>query len=568
MLECNRYQEYLYKSNERKSSMNQIEIKLKEMIISSINDIFAYQIEQDDIVIEIPKDKQHGDYSSNVAMRLAKALKNSPVKIATELINDLSKHDSFFDKVEVAGPGFINFTLKNEQITDVLNVVLKAKDDYGRSNTGQGIKVNLEYVSANPTGDLHPGHARGAAMGDSVARIMTYAGFDITREYYVNDAGNQIDNMALSLQARYLQRCHVDTEMPEDGYNGPDLIVIADKLYNEVQDKYLNMSKEESLPYFRAYGLKEELAKLRNDLSQFRVEYDVWTSEQSIYDRHMVEKAVDKLKALDMTYEFEDALWLKTTAFGDDKDRVIVRSNGLYTYLTPDIAYHIDKFERGFDRLVNFLGADHHGYINRLKAAVQALGYDKDRLEIDIIQMARMIKDGEEFKMSKRTGKAVALKDLLDEAGVDAVRYYFASRAADTHMDFDLDMAVRQSNDNPVYYGQYAHARVCSILRSGEEYTQAASYELLNDPKEIDLIKYINEFPRVVSDAATTRQPHKICNYIQKLAALFHSFYGECKVLDPNEINLSSQRLALVTAVKITLKNALMLIGVSAPERM
>ena len=548
--------------------MNQIENKLKDMIVSAIKDIFSYQIEQDDIVIEIPKDKQYGDYSSNVAMRLAKVLRNSPLKIAAEMVKELTKNDAFFEKVEVAGPGFINFTLKNDQITDVLKVVLNAKDDYGRSDIGQGIKVNLEYVSANPTGDLHPGHARGAAMGDSVARIMSFAGFDVTREYYVNDAGNQIDNMAKSLQARYLQRCNVEVEMPEDGYNGPDLIVIADNLYNEVHDKYLNMTKEESLSYFRAYGLKEELAKLRNDLSQFRVEYDVWTSEQSIYDRNMVEKAVSKLKALNMTYEFEEALWLKTTVFGDDKDRVIVRSNGLYTYLTPDIAYHIDKFERGFDRLVDFLGADHHGYINRLKAAIQALGYDKDRLDIDIIQMARMIKDGEEFKMSKRTGKAVALKDLLDEAGVDAVRYYFASRAADTHMDFDLDMAVKQSNDNPVYYAQYAHARVCSILRSGEDYKMASDYGLLNDPKEIDLIKYINEFPKVVSDAALTRQPHKICNYIQKLAALFHSFYGECKVLDPNEADLSSQRLALVTAVKITLKNALMLIGVSAPERM
>ena len=548
--------------------MNQIENKLKDMIVSAIKDIFSYQIEQDDIVIEIPKDKQYGDYSSNVAMRLAKVLRNSPLKIAAEMVKELTKNDAFFEKVEVAGPGFINFTLKNDQITDVLKVVLNAKDDYGRSDIGQGIKVNLEYVSANPTGDLHPGHARGAAMGDSVARIMSFAGFDVTREYYVNDAGNQIDNMAKSLQARYLQRCNVEVEMPEDGYNGPDLIVIADNLYNEVHDKYLNMTKEESLSYFRAYGLKEELAKLRNDLSQFRVEYDVWTSEQSIYDRNMVEKAVSKLKALNMTYEFEEALWLKTTVFGDDKDRVIVRSNGLYTYLTPDIAYHIDKFERGFDRLVDFLGADHHGYINRLKAAIQALGYDKDRLDIDIIQMARMIKDGEEFKMSKRTGKAVALKDLLDEAGVDAVRYYFASRAEDTHMDFDLDMAVKQSNDNPVYYAQYAHARVCSILRSGEDYKMASDYGLLNDPKEIDLIKYINEFPKVVSDAALTRQPHKICNYIQKLAALFHSFYGECKVLDPNEADLSSQRLALVTAVKITLKNALMLIGVSAPERM
>lgn len=548
--------------------MNLIENKLKTIIIEAIDKTFSYQVNMDDVIIEIPKEKLHGDYATNIAMRLAKQLKQKPLDIANALLPTFLNNSDFITNVEIAGPGFINFTLCNERLADIITVVLKAQDDYGRSDSGKQIRVNLEYVSANPTGDLHPGHARGAAMGDSVARLMRFAGFDVTSEYYVNDAGNQINNMALSLQARYFQRCGVDTPIPDDGYNGPDLIAIADKLYLEVDSKYLNIDKEESLPFFRSYGLQEELNKLKNDLELFRVKYDVWTSEQSIYDRDLVAKVVQKLKDADMTYEFEDALWLKTTLFGDDKDRVIVRSNGLYTYLTPDIAYHIDKFERGFDRLVDFLGADHHGYINRLKAGVLALGYNKDQIEIDIIQMARMIKDGVEFKMSKRTGKAVALKDLIEEAGVDAVRYYFANRAADTHMDFDLDMAVKQANDNPVYYAQYAHARVCSILRSGQDYPTTSTYDALNHPKEVDLLKHINEFPVVVSDAAITRQPHKICNYIQKLASMFHSFYGECKVLDEDNVTLSQQRLALVSAVKITLKNALNLIGVDAPERM
>ncbi|MEA5018395.1 MAG: arginine--tRNA ligase [Erysipelotrichaceae bacterium] len=548
--------------------MNLIENKLKTIIIEAIDKTFSYQVNMDDVVIEIPKDKLHGDYATNIAMRLAKQLKQKPMDIANALLPMFLNNSDFITNVEIAGPGFINFTLCNERLADIITVVLKAQDDYGRSDSGKHVRVNLEYVSANPTGDLHPGHARGAAMGDSVARLMRFAGFDVTSEYYVNDAGNQINNMALSLQARYFQRCGVDTPIPDDGYNGPDLIAIADKLYLEEGSKYLSIDKEESLPFFRSYGLQEELNKLKSDLELFRVKYDVWTSEQSIYDRDLVAKVVQKLKDADMTYEFEDALWLKTTLFGDDKDRVIVRSNGLYTYLTPDIAYHIDKFERGFDRLVDFLGADHHGYINRLKAGVLALGYNKDQIEIDIIQMARMIKDGAEFKMSKRTGKAVALKDLIEEAGVDAVRYYFANRAADTHMDFDLDMAVKQANDNPVYYAQYAHARVCSILRSGKDYPTASFYDGLNHPKEIDLLKHINEFPVVVSDAAITRQPHKICNYIQKLASMFHSFYGECKVLDEDNVVLSQQRLALVSAVKITLKNALNLIGVDAPERM
>ncbi len=548
--------------------MNNLEKKLKSQIAEAVKNAFDLELDENSITIEIPKELQHGDYSTNAAMQLSRTLHKNPREIAQSLVNALNLEAAEVDHCEIAGPGFINFTMKKAAIADVIKLVLDQQDDYGKSNAGKGLKINVEYVSANPTGDLHPGHARGAAMGDSITRLMKFAGYDVTREYYVNDAGNQIRNMAYSLQARYLQKCGIDAELPEDGYHGPDLIMIADKIFEEVQDKYAKMDKEESYSFFREYGLNAELQKLKDDLSLFRVEYDVFTSEQSIYDRGLVKKALDTLIAQGMTYENDGALWLKTTEFGDDKDRVLRKTDGSYTYLTPDIAYHVDKYDRGFEKLVNLFGADHHGYIARLKAAVQCLGKEKDQLEVDIIQMARMIKDGEEFKLSKRTGKGVALRDLIEEAGVDAVRYYFASRAADTQMDFDLDMATKQSNENPVYYAQYAHARMCSILRSGSEYVVADHYDLITNEKEIALLKHINEFPAVVADAALLRQPHKMCNYIQKLASYFHSFYNECKVLDAENKELSSQRLALVTASKITLKNALNLIGVHAPEKM
>lgn len=548
--------------------MNNLEKKLKSQIAEAVKNAFDLELDENSITIEIPKELQHGDYSTNAAMQLTRTLHKNPREIAQSLVNALNLEAAEVDHCEIAGPGFINFTMKKAAIADVIKLVLDQQDDYGKSNAGKGLKINVEYVSANPTGDLHPGHARGAAMGDSITRLMKFAGYDVTREYYVNDAGNQIRNMAYSLQARYLQKCGIDAELPEDGYHGPDLIMIADKIFEEVQDKYAKMDKEESYSFFREYGLNAELQKLKDDLSLFRVEYDVFTSEQSIYDRGLVKKALDTLIAQGMTYENDGALWLKTTEFGDDKDRVLRKTDGSYTYLTPDIAYHVDKYDRGFEKLVNLFGADHHGYIARLKAAVQCLGKEKDQLEVDIIQMARMIKDGEEFKLSKRTGKGVALRDLIEEAGVDAVRYYFASRAADTQMDFDLDMATKQSNENPVYYAQYAHARMCSILRSGSEYVVADHYDLITNEKEIALLKHINEFPAVVADAALLRQPHKMCNYIQKLASYFHSFYNECKVLDAENKELSSQRLALVTASKITLKNALNLIGVHAPEKM
>ena len=548
--------------------MNQIETNLKTCIINAVKQAFDLDWESGDVVIEIPKEKIHGDYSTNAAMRLTKQLRQNPRMIAQQLIDHLDLKQGSVAKCEIAGPGFINFFMESASLASVIGVVLQENENYGRSDAGQGLKVDVEYVSANPTGDLHPGHARGAAMGDSVTRLMKFAGYDVTREYYVNDAGNQIRNMALSLQARYLQACGVEAEVPEDGYHGPDLIKIAQDLKQEYGEDLAHKDKAETYSFFRQQGLQAELTKLKADLAAFGVEFDVWTSEQSIYDRGMVDKALNTLKAQGMTYESEGALWLRTTDFGDDKDRVLVKSDGSYTYLTPDIAYHVDKFDRGYDKLIDFFGADHHGYIARLKAAVQSLGKNKDDLEVDIIQMARMVKDGEEFKMSKRTGKAVALKDLVEEAGVDAVRYFFVSRAADTHMDFDIDMAKKQTNENPVYYAQYAHARMCSILRSGADIPLADHYELITHEKELDLLKHINEFASTVADAAKTRQPHKMCNYITRLAQLFHTFYADCKVLDRTNLELSAQRLALVKASEMTLRNALTLIGVSAPEKM
>ena len=548
--------------------MNQIETNLKTCIINAVKQAFDLDWESGDVVIEIPKEKIHGDYSTNAAMRLTKQLRQNPRMIAQQLIDHLDLKQGSVAKCEIAGPGFINFFMESASLASVIGVVLQENENYGRSDAGQGLKVDVEYVSANPTGDLHPGHARGAAMGDSVTRLMKFAGYDVTREYYVNDAGNQIRNMALSLQARYLQACGVEAEVPEDGYHGPDLIKIAQDLKQEYGEDLAHKDKAETYSFFRQQGLQAELAKLKADLAAFGVEFDVWTSEQSIYDRGMVDKALNTLKAQGMTYESEGALWLRTTDFGDDKDRVLVKSDGSYTYLTPDIAYHVDKFDRGYDKLIDFFGADHHGYIARLKAAVQSLGKNKDDLEVDIIQMARMVKDGEEFKMSKRTGKAVALKDLVEEAGVDAVRYFFVSRAADTHMDFDIDMAKKQTNENPVYYAQYAHARMCSILRSGADIPLADHYELITHEKELDLLKHINEFASTVADAAKTRQPHKMFNYITRLAQLFHTFYADCKVLDRTNLELSAQRLALVKASEMTLRNALTLIGVSAPEKM
>ena len=547
--------------------MNKIEVIIKD----AINQILKSEYEIDsyeDIIIEIPKDNSHGDYSSNVAMRIVKQVRKSPKIIAENIAKLLREKSDIFTEVSVAGPGFINFRLNQKLFSDVISEVIKVRDDYGKNDSGKGIKVNVEYVSANPTGDLHPGHARGAAAGDSLTRLMKFSNYDVTREFYLNDAGVQIDNMAKSLQIRYLELFDIDIPFIEDGYHGQDIINIAKKLKAEVGDQYVSEDLDKYYKEFKAYGLKEETEKLKRDLNLFRVEFDVWTPESSIYAANKVEAALNKVIDSGHTYQKDGALWLKTTDFGDDKDRVLIKSDKSYTYLVPDIAYHQDKFDRGYDQLVDLLGADHHGYINRLKAAIQILGYNKDQLEVDITQMAMMIKDGKEFKMSKRTGKSISLRELIEEVGVDALRYFYVDRAADSPMQLDLDLAIKESSENPVYYAQYAHARMCSILAQGEKYDISETFNDLKREKEIDLIKHINEFSNVIADAAKVRQPHKISNYIQKLASLFHSFYGKHKVLDEENKEMTSQRLGLVLASKITLKNALNLIGVSAPESM
>ncbi len=548
--------------------MSEIEVTLKQAFIKAIQDAYSITLLENEVELSLPKDKAHGDYATNVAMKSSKKIGGKPRDIAENIEKHFDYTSTGVDHLEIAGPGFINLFMKNDSLQAVITKVLEKKDTYGQSDAGKGKKINIEYVSANPTGDLHPGHARGAAVGDSLARIMKMAGYNVTREYYVNDAGNQINNMALSLQARYLQACGKEAEVPEDGYHGEDLINIAKNIVSEYGDKYADVDPTESYAFFRSYGLKAELDKLKSDLKEYRVEFDVWTSEQDIRNRGLVEKALATLKEKGYTYEQDGALYLRTSDLGDDKDRVLIKSDGSYTYFTPDIAYHLDKLDRGFDELVDLFGADHHGYIPRLKAGIQALGYPSEKLNVDIIQMVRMIKDGEEFKLSKRSGKGIALRDLLEEAGVDAVRYFFVSRAGDTQMDFDLDLATKKSNDNPVYYAQYAHARMCSILSKGEHIASATKFDLITTEKEMTLLKEMNEFEKTIADAANSRMPHKVVNYITKFAQAFHSYYNDSKIVDEENLELSSQRLALVQACEITLKNALNSIGVSAPDHM
>lgn len=523
------------------------------------------------IHLETPKDKANGDFATNIAMQLTKLAKKPPRVIAEAILAHLTTEGTDIEKIEIAGPGFMNITVRKDFLASVVTATFEQGENYGRSTAGAGEKVQVEFVSANPTGDLHLGHARGASVGDSLCNVLDFAGFDVSREYYINDAGNQINNLAYSLEARYKQALGMEAEMPEDGYHGPDIIGIAGKLAEEYGATILDKSDEERFKFFREHGLKLELAKLQNDLKNFRVEFDVWYSETSLYENGKIDVALDKLKANGHVFDEDGATWFRSTTFGDDKDRVLIKNDGSYTYLTPDIAYHEDKLRRGFDKLINIWGADHHGYIPRMKAAIEALGYDRGTLEVDIIQMVQLYKNGEKFKMSKRTGNAVTMRELVEEVGLDAVRYFFVKTAGDSHMDFDLDLAVSQSNENPVYYAQYAHARISSILRAANEQGFEASLENLNllvAEKEEDVLKKVGAFPQIVADAAKHRTPHRIANYIQDLAAAFHSFYNAEKVLNQDNKELTEARLALITAVKTTLANALKLIGVSAPEKM
>ncbi|AGX06631.1 arginyl-tRNA synthetase [Bacillus sp. NRRL B-14911] len=553
--------------------VEQVQSNLKEEIKQAVIKAGLAAEEQiPDVILETPKEKAHGDYSTNMAMQLARIAKKAPRMIAEQLIENFDSSKASIEKIEIAGPGFINFYMNNSYLTNLIPTVLDAGAQYGETNTGNGQKVQIEFVSANPTGDLHLGHARGAAVGDSLSSILAKAGYDVSREYYINDAGNQINNLALSVEARYFQALGMEKEMPADGYHGADIIGIGQRLADEFGDKYVNADEKERFDAFREYGLKYEMEKLKKDLEDFRVPFDVWYSETSLYQNGKIDDALKALKENGHVYEEEGATWFRSTEFGDDKDRVLIKNDGSYTYLTPDIAYHKDKLERGFEKLINVWGADHHGYIPRMKAAIQALGYGKDALEVEIIQLVHLYKNGEKMKMSKRTGKAVTMRDLVDEVGLDAVRYFFAMRSADTHMDFDLDLAVSQSNDNPVYYAQYAHARISSILRQGEEQGMAlsadADFSLISAEKEIDLLKKLGEFPQAVAEAAEKRMPHRITNYIFELASAFHSFYNAEKVLDSDNPEKTKARLGLIKAVQTALRNALKLIGVSAPEKM
>ncbi|WAA09632.1 arginine--tRNA ligase [Fervidibacillus albus] len=524
-----------------------------------------------DIILEIPKEKVHGDYSTNIAMQLAKIAKKAPRIIAEEIIQQFDQEKVYVKQIDIAGPGFINFFMDNRYLTDLIPTILKEGNEYGRSNFGNGEKIQVEFVSANPTGDLHLGHARGAAVGDTLCNILDAAGFDVTREYYINDAGNQIHNLALSVEARYFQALGIEKEMPEDGYYGEDIIQIGKRLAEEFKDEYVHKGEEERYQFFRSYGLKYELEKLKTDLENFRVPFDVWFSETSLYKDGKVEEVLSFLREKGEIYEKDGAVWLRSSQYGDDKDRVLVKSDGSYTYLTPDLAYHKNKFERGFSKVINIWGADHHGYITRMKAGLEAMGFNPENLEVLILQMVQLFKNGEKVKMSKRTGKAVTMRELVEEVGLDAVRYHFAMRSPDTHLDFDLDLAVSESNENPVYYAQYAHARSCSILRQSEEAGIEVSVEdfaRIREEKEFDLLKKLGEFPQAIIEAAEKRTPNRMTKYIHDLSSAFHSFYNAVKVLDETDVPATKARLALVKSVQITLKNALSLIGVNAPEKM
>lgn len=548
-------------------------MKIEDVLINAlkntVTECYGIEPEEKMVMIEIPKDSTNGDYSTNIAMRLTKLLRRRPQEIAAEIREELLKRVPEIEKIEIAGPGFINFWIKKDALANVINNVLAQGDAYGSSDSGKGVKYLEEYVSANPTGPLHCGHARGAVWGDSCVRILNMAGYDATREYYINDAGAQIHNLGLSLYARIRELHGLDFTLPEDGYHGPDVVEIAKEIVADTKDYYLTIPEEEAVEQLATLGRNKELDRIKKDLQYYGCEFDSWISEKWIVDQGMVDAVVAEMAEKGLTYEEEGALWFKATEYGDEKDRVLRKSNGLYTYLTPDIANHKYKYDRGFEVLVNIWGADHHGYIPRMKAAVKALGYNSDNLHIDLCQMVRMVENGKEVKMSKRTGNAITLRELIDDIGLDAARYFFLSKALDSHLEFDLGLARSQTNDNPVYYAQYAYARICSVLRQAEKAPQQLdTYSLLISGKEVDLLKHISSFPDVVSDAAVSRAPNLICNYVQKLAAYFHSFYGSCKVNDPANPELSAERLSLVEATRITLKNALYLLGVSAPEKM
>ena len=524
-----------------------------------------------EVLLEVPPQKEFGDFATNFAMQSARALKCNPRMIAQAVVDNMDC--AYVEKMEIAGPGFINFYLKQDWIYDVLAGIIAEGENYGNLVSDCKEKIQVEYVSANPTGPLHVGHGRGAAVGSALANLMKAAGMDVSREFYINDAGNQINNLAASVNARYLEQLGQTVEFPENGYHGHDIIETAERIVRIYGDRFLNMSEEERLQEFRTIALKEKLAALKEDLEAFNVTYDHWFSEQTLHDANAIKSACDLLTERGYLYEQDGALWLKATEYGDDKDRVVIRDNGIPTYFAADIAYHRDKYARGFDRVINLWGADHHGYIARMKAAVGALGYHPDQLEVLILQMVSLYRNGELVKMSKRTGQSVTLNELIEEVGTDAARFFFVMRSIDSQLDFDLTLATEKSNENPVYYIQYAHARICSIMRQLEEAGIAvmpateAKLNTLVEASELELIKKLGEYPEMIAGAAKERAVHRVAHYVHDLAGLFHSFYNQCRILGV-ESDLQQARIALVKTVGHVIRHALSILGVSAPERM
>lgn len=553
-------------------------IQAKELVMKAMGELVADGTFPAEPVpafnMEIPADSKNGDVSTNAAMVCARPFRNNPRKIAEAIVSKIDLNGSYFARCEVAGPGFINFFYSTEWYATVVATVLEQKEKYGETDLGAGKSVLVEFVSANPTGPMHIGNARGGAIGDCLASVLEKAGYEVAREFYINDAGNQIEKFKTSLEVRYLQIYKPETELPEDAYKGQDIIDHANA-FNEIYgDKYVNADSEERRQALCDFALPKNIQKLHDDLGKYRIQYDKWFNESTLHKDGSVQRVIEQLKASGHTYEKDGALWFKTTEFGDEKDRVLVRENGVPTYLVPDIAYHYNKLAvRKFDKAVDIFGADHHGYIARIKASMTALGVDADRLDIVIMQMVNLVRNGEKYKLSKRSGKAITLSTLLDEIPIDAARFFFNLREPNSHFDFDLDLAVSQTSQNPVYYVQYAHARICSVLKKMNEEgievksLDKAALSVLTAPEEQEMIKHLATLPNVINEAAKAYDPAKVTKYVIDLATMYHKFYNNCRIMGEDE-SVMQARLSLSLAVKQVIKNILDMLKITCPESM
>lgn len=558
--------------------VKQTEEQLNNMILSAIKQATADgelpEAELPSYIIEKPNNKANGDFSTNIAMAGAKAYRKAPRQIAEAIVSRLSFEGTLIDSAKIAGPGFINFYLGDRYYSEIVSDVVEKGDSYGRSDYGDGKRVIVEFVSANPTGPMHIGNARGGAIGDCLASVLDAAGYEVQREFYINDAGNQIEKFATSLEIRYLQGCGQDIEMPEDAYHGVDITEHANAFIKEYGDKYVNADSQERRNALVDFALPKNIAGLESDLKKYRIVYDKWFRESSLHNDGSVKAVIDALKEKGVTYEQDGALWFKASEFGNDKDIVLIRANGLPTYIVPDIAYHYNKLvTRGYDKAIDVLGADHHGYVPRMKAALSALGLDASRLDCVIMQMVRLVREGETIKLSKRSGKAITLNTLLEEVPIDAARFFFNLREPNSHFDFDLELAAKQSSENPVYYVQYAHARICSIIKKANEQGIEASkpnteaLNRLNSKEERELISHLAGLTDEIISAAKQYDPAKITHYVIELATLFHKFYNAQRVVS-DDAQLTQARLYLCCAVKCTIKNILTMLKIDAPEAM